>query len=128
MLCVLGKSKAKLFFLLIMNIRRRWSTEVLPGRVGQEGLEHIHCLCPLPVLMIKIMVMMMMVVMIVLMMMVVVIVVMVMVALIMTVIIIKDEGDLVKQCERDGVSERPLQDGVVLPWYHLVIAIVIVMM
>ena len=78
MLCVLGKSKAKLFFLLIVNIRGRWSTEVFPGRVGQEGLEHIHCLCPLPVLMIKIMVMMMMVVMIVLMMMVVVIVVIMM--------------------------------------------------
>ena len=56
MLCVLGKSKAKLFFLLIVNIRRRWSTEVLPGRVGQEGLKHIHCLCSLTVLkMIKMM-------------------------------------------------------------------------
>ena len=51
-----------------------------------------------------------------------------MVALIMIVIIIKDEGDLVKQCERDCVSERPLQDGVVLPWYHLIIAIVITKM
>ena len=34
--------------------------------------------------------------------------------------VVNEEDDLIEQCERDGVSERPLQDGVVLPSNHLI--------
>ena len=87
-LCLLRKAKAKLLLLLIVS---RGSAEVLPGRVRQKGLEHVHRLGPLPVL---------------------------------KMIISQDNDDdcnLVKQCEGYGVSERPLQDAVVLSCYHLLV-------
>ena len=42
--------------------------------------------------------------------------------------VVNEEDDLIEQCERDGVSERPLQDGVVLPSYHLIKVMMLKMM
>ena len=42
--------------------------------------------------------------------------------------VVNEEDDLIEQCERDGVSEWPLQDGVVLPSNHLIKVMMLKMM